>query len=236
MARLPQLVARAQQAPGWARILDGVDAGGVDSRAALAALPITRKSDLKALQQRELPFGGLAATPASAAAPRVRVARPDLRSGRARPRLVALFAADVRGRRARRRPAAELLLVPLHAGRLHGRRRRRAHRLRGDPGRRRPDRNAGAGDGRPAPRHLRRHALLPAHHHRKGARDGRRHQQRAACADGRRGAARIAARLVPRQRRAARVPDLRVGRYRQHRLRNRAAAACSIPAWWWTRT
>jgi phenylacetate-CoA ligase len=62
MARLPQLVARAQQAPGWARILEGVDAAGVSSRAALAALPVTRKSDLKALQQRELPFGGLAAT------------------------------------------------------------------------------------------------------------------------------------------------------------------------------
>ena len=65
MARLPQLIARAQQAPGWARILDGVDAAAVNSRAALAALPITRKSDLKTLQQRELPFGGLAATPTS---------------------------------------------------------------------------------------------------------------------------------------------------------------------------
>lgn len=65
MARLPQLVARAQQAPGWARILAGVDAAGVTSRAALAALPVTRKSELKALQQASLPFGGLAATPAS---------------------------------------------------------------------------------------------------------------------------------------------------------------------------
>jgi phenylacetate-CoA ligase len=64
MSRLPQLIARAQQAPGWARILDGVDAAGVNSRTALAALPITRKSDLKSLQQRDLPFGGLAATPA----------------------------------------------------------------------------------------------------------------------------------------------------------------------------
>ena len=31
---------------------------------ARAALPITRKSDLRSLQQREMPFGGLAATPA----------------------------------------------------------------------------------------------------------------------------------------------------------------------------
>jgi phenylacetate-CoA ligase len=63
MARLPQLIARAQQAPGWEGILAGVDAAAIDSRAALAALPITRKSDLKTLQQRALPFGGLAATP-----------------------------------------------------------------------------------------------------------------------------------------------------------------------------
>ena len=65
MARLPLLIARAQQAPGWARILDGVDAQAVTSRAALAALPITRKSDLKTLQQRQLPFGGLNPTAAS---------------------------------------------------------------------------------------------------------------------------------------------------------------------------
>ncbi|MDB5960112.1 MAG: AMP-dependent synthetase [Massilia sp.] len=62
MARLPQLVARAQQAPGWARILDGVDAAGIASRQALAALPVTRKSQLKELQRAALPFGGLAAT------------------------------------------------------------------------------------------------------------------------------------------------------------------------------
>jgi phenylacetate-CoA ligase len=63
MARLPQLVARAQSAPGWARILNGIDADTVNSRAALAALPVTRKSELQALQRAALPFGGLAATP-----------------------------------------------------------------------------------------------------------------------------------------------------------------------------
>ncbi|ALU89818.1 phenylacetyl-CoA-ligase protein [Herbaspirillum rubrisubalbicans M1] len=61
---LPQLVARAQGAAGWARILDGVDAAAIDSRAALAQLPVTRKSDLKELQTRERPFGGLNTTPA----------------------------------------------------------------------------------------------------------------------------------------------------------------------------
>jgi phenylacetate-CoA ligase len=63
LARLPGLIARAQQAPGWARILDGVDPATVTSRAALAALPVTRKSDLKTLQAALPPFGGLAATP-----------------------------------------------------------------------------------------------------------------------------------------------------------------------------
>jgi phenylacetate-CoA ligase len=63
MARLPQLVARAQGAPGWARILQGVDASAVNSRAALAQLPITRKSDLHGLQSQQAPFGGLNATP-----------------------------------------------------------------------------------------------------------------------------------------------------------------------------
>ena len=63
MARLPQLIALAQRAPGWARILAGANAADIGSRAALARLPVTRKSDLKELQQKELPFGGLTTTP-----------------------------------------------------------------------------------------------------------------------------------------------------------------------------
>ncbi|MCC6070253.1 phenylacetate--CoA ligase family protein [Massilia sp. GCM10020059] len=66
MARLPQLVALAKRAPGWQRILEGVDPASIDSRAALATLPITRKSDLKTLQKDPMPFGGLNATPLSA--------------------------------------------------------------------------------------------------------------------------------------------------------------------------
>ena len=68
LARLPALIARAQAAPGWARILEEVDPAAVTSRAALAQLPVTRKSDLKALQEAKPPFGGLAATPISALA------------------------------------------------------------------------------------------------------------------------------------------------------------------------
>ena len=62
LTRLPALVARAQGAAGWASILAGVDAPQVDSRSALAQLPITRKADLKALQAQARPFGGLTAT------------------------------------------------------------------------------------------------------------------------------------------------------------------------------
>ncbi|GGC09785.1 phenylacetate--CoA ligase family protein [Pseudoduganella buxea] len=66
MLRLPALVAQAQSAPGWARILEGVDAAGIGTRAALAQLPVTRKSDLKALQAQDKPFGGLTSTAARA--------------------------------------------------------------------------------------------------------------------------------------------------------------------------
>ncbi len=59
MARLPALVEHAQtNAPGWAKRLDGVPARDVDSRKALAQLPVLRKSDLKALQEQAPPFGG----------------------------------------------------------------------------------------------------------------------------------------------------------------------------------
>ncbi len=60
MARLPKLVEHAMtQAPGWAETLKGVDAKSVFSRKALAQLPVLRKSDLKALQEKNPPFGGL---------------------------------------------------------------------------------------------------------------------------------------------------------------------------------
>ncbi|RZT05685.1 phenylacetate-CoA ligase [Duganella sp. CF402] len=63
MARLPQLVARAKAAAGWSRILKDVNATDINSRAALATLPVTRKSDLHALQEQHAPFGGLNTTP-----------------------------------------------------------------------------------------------------------------------------------------------------------------------------
>ena len=64
LAALPAQLAHAQKnAPGFGRILAGVDAQSVTSRAALARLPVTRKSDLSELQKQEPPLGGLNATP-----------------------------------------------------------------------------------------------------------------------------------------------------------------------------
>jgi phenylacetate-CoA ligase len=64
MAELPKLVAHAKKrAPGFARILKDVNPAKVSSRKALASLPVTRKSDLAALQKEIPPLGGLNATP-----------------------------------------------------------------------------------------------------------------------------------------------------------------------------
>jgi phenylacetate-CoA ligase len=65
MAALPAAVSNAKKnAPGFGRILEAVTPGDVNSRAALAVLPVTRKSDLIELQKAEPPFGGLTTRPA----------------------------------------------------------------------------------------------------------------------------------------------------------------------------
>jgi phenylacetate-CoA ligase len=61
--RLPGVIACALGASGWAKQLPGVDPKDVDSRAALAKLPVLRKSDLAALQSETPPFGGFNVTP-----------------------------------------------------------------------------------------------------------------------------------------------------------------------------
>jgi phenylacetate-CoA ligase len=64
MAALPKHIAHAKaNAPGFARILKDVEANEIASRKALARLPVTRKSDLSALQKELPPLGGLNATP-----------------------------------------------------------------------------------------------------------------------------------------------------------------------------
>ena len=63
LQRLPALIDLARAAPGFAAVLADTDPRAIDSRTALAQLPVTRKSDLKALQEATPPWGGLAATP-----------------------------------------------------------------------------------------------------------------------------------------------------------------------------
>ncbi|MFT3817723.1 MAG: AMP-binding protein [Rubrivivax sp.] len=61
LAALPQQIAAAQGTPALGAILAGVDAAAVTSRAALAALPVTRKSELFERQKTARPFGGFSA-------------------------------------------------------------------------------------------------------------------------------------------------------------------------------
>lgn len=64
MARLPSLLAHAVgNARGWDARLKGVEPAAINSRAALASLPVLRKSDLGALQVADPPFGGLVTVP-----------------------------------------------------------------------------------------------------------------------------------------------------------------------------
>jgi phenylacetate-CoA ligase len=57
-ARLPNLLRSAMQAPAYAARLNGIDPATVTSRAALARLPVLRKSELPALHKAAPPFGG----------------------------------------------------------------------------------------------------------------------------------------------------------------------------------
>ncbi|MPL60740.1 Phenylacetate-coenzyme A ligase [bioreactor metagenome] len=63
---LPAVIARALTAPGLAAHLGPVDPAAITSRAALARLPVLRKSDLGTAQKAAFPFGGLTAKPAHA--------------------------------------------------------------------------------------------------------------------------------------------------------------------------
>ena len=63
LAALPDQVAHAKaKAPAFAKLFGAIDAAAVTTRAALARLPVTRKSDLARMQAEARPFGGLAAS------------------------------------------------------------------------------------------------------------------------------------------------------------------------------
>jgi len=62
-ARLPAQIAHARTSTSfYKRLFSDVDAAAVNTRAALAKLPVTRKSELVEQQKLERPFGGLNAT------------------------------------------------------------------------------------------------------------------------------------------------------------------------------
>jgi len=65
-SRLPGVLRSAMTAPAYAERLKGLDPAAVTSRAALAGLPVLRKSELPALHKASTPFGGfVAAAPGS---------------------------------------------------------------------------------------------------------------------------------------------------------------------------
>ncbi len=62
LAALREQIAYAQaHAPWFGRALSGIDPMKIDSRAALASIPVVRKSELLKLQKADRPFGGFAA-------------------------------------------------------------------------------------------------------------------------------------------------------------------------------
>jgi phenylacetate-CoA ligase len=63
LGRLPDLMALALSAPGWAAQLGHVEPNAVTSRAALVKLPVMRKSDLAQRQRERPPFGGFNVAP-----------------------------------------------------------------------------------------------------------------------------------------------------------------------------
>ncbi len=65
-SRLPDVLRQAMETPGYAEHLRGVDPAEITSRAALAKLPVLRKSDLPALHKAAPPFGGFVGKPPGA--------------------------------------------------------------------------------------------------------------------------------------------------------------------------
>jgi phenylacetate-coenzyme A ligase PaaK-like adenylate-forming protein len=60
-SRLPGVLRQAMAAPAYAERFKDIDPSGISSRAALARLPVLRKSELPALHKAQPPFGGLVA-------------------------------------------------------------------------------------------------------------------------------------------------------------------------------
>ena len=140
-ARLPANIALAMTAPGWGKHLAGIDPKSVTGRAALAKLPVLRKSSLPALQKETPPFGGFNVTPPGKAKRLFMSPGPifepegqrgDYNAARA------LFAAGFREGSV----AINCFSLPSHARRLHSRGRCARARMRGHSRRCRQHRGA----------------------------------------------------------------------------------------------
>ena len=133
-SKLPGLIARAMSAPGWAEQLAGIDPKSVTSRAALAGLPVLRKSNLKERQRERPPLGGYAVTaPGQTQAP-VDVTRPDLRARGSRQGLVEFGACAVCRWVSPGRHRAQRFRLSPDARRIHSRVGGARARLHGVPG------------------------------------------------------------------------------------------------------
>ena len=182
-----QLANAKKNAPYFAELLKDVQPHEVKDRAALAQLPVTRKSDLIELQKTRPPFAGMTAVPVGqlgrvfASPGPIYDPQADKRDywGIAR----ALYAAGFR--------EGELVhnTFSYHftpAGLMFDLARAGAG-LPGVPRRRRSDRVAGADHRRPQAGLLRRHAVVPADPAGEGRRDEGRRLQPAQGLGGRRG-------------------------------------------------
>ena len=106
-------------APGWAAQLANVDPASVTSRAALAKLPLLRKSDLGALQKQNPPFGGFNATPVNTMRRLQMSPGPIFEPEGHAKDFWGAARASVRRRTSRRRYRAQCVHLSPHARRLH---------------------------------------------------------------------------------------------------------------------
>ena len=232
-----QIAHAKANAPYYRELLADVDPAAITTREALARLPITRKSDLKDIQTRHPPFGGLNGWDVGRFAHIYQspgpIYEPD--SDRADHWRFArsLWAAGVRPGMIVHNTFS-YHLTPAGMIIEFGRAR---HRMSGHSRRRRQHRAAGAGDRRSAPRRVLRHAVVPEDSAGEGPRNRRRHVFAEGRRRRRRGFAAIAAQRDQRSGRvrAAELWDCRSragrlrkpGHGRHDRRRRRGAGDCA---------
>ena len=222
MQALPQQIAHAKaNAPFFARWLKDVDPAAVTSRAALAKLPVLRKSMLGEVQKKNPPMGGLIAVPLAKARHIFMSPGPIFEIDTDEPDYFRGARAMYAGGLPSRRRGLQHLLVSPDARRHHDGIGAQGAGLRDRAGRRRQHRAAARRDRGDQAQGLCRHAVLPEDPDREGGRNRQGHLLDQARLRRRRGAAAVAAPDVHRQ--GHDLPaELRHGRPRHDRLRVRS--------------